>query len=160
MNDKETPIQQLHSDQRCNIDMTGSPTSMVMFDVNLNSGSTYSTLPFNPEDKTTYNYSIPMHIYDNSGNDHHLTMYFVKASWSEWDVPVIVDNKELIGTGYLKFKTDGEYWYMTGLKDLNWEPVAPAKMTINTYASTLYNTDFKIKSLSQNGRDIFHCSYK
>ncbi len=69
-------------------------TTGVIQALNLNStNTTPTTVPFSPDDPTTYNSSTSVNIYDSQGNAHVMTQYFVKDSANNWTMNVLVDGR-------------------------------------------------------------------
>lgn len=80
--------------------------------LNLNSGSDVPTVTtFDADNPLSYTYSTAMTVYDTLGNDHSLTMYFVKntATGGDWNVYATMDGDAdtAIQLGTLQFDTSG-----------------------------------------------------
>ena len=81
-------------------------TANVDVTVNLPSNTTPPASPFitgftkaNPPSSTTYNYASSVQIYDSLGNDHLMTMYYVKShALSTWNVYVGIDDVDVTQT--------------------------------------------------------------
>jgi flagellar hook protein FlgE len=70
-------------------------TEKVTQGFNLNSTNTQPTnTPFDPADPLSYNSSTSTNIYDEQGNAHVMTQYFVKTSTANtWQMNVLVDGR-------------------------------------------------------------------
>jgi len=71
-------------------------------------------LVVNPHDPKTYNYSTSATVYDSLGEQHSLSMYFVKSSTvaNQWDVYYEFDGNALVGQEgpyQIQFDTSGKY---------------------------------------------------
>lgn len=67
-------------------DIQPNATTELNVGLNLDSRLTTPTSAFDATDGSTYNYSTSATIYDSLGNDHIMTMYFVKSAGGTWDV--------------------------------------------------------------------------
>lgn len=69
-------------------------TSVVTQPFNLNSTATIPTITaFDPLDPTSYNSSTSVNVYDDQGNAHSMTQYFIKTGANTWDMKVLVDGR-------------------------------------------------------------------
>lgn len=70
-------------------------TTTIAQGFNLNSTNTQPVnTPFNPADPLTYNSSTSTNIYDEQGNAHVMTQYFVKSPTSNsWQMNVLIDGR-------------------------------------------------------------------
>lgn len=70
------------------------PTSNLDQTFNLNSTNLVpTTLPFDPNDPTTYNSSTSTNIFDSQGNSHVFTQYFLKTGPNNWQMNVLIDGR-------------------------------------------------------------------
>lgn len=77
-------------------DLNPVPTSKVDTSLNLDSRATVPTnFPFNASDPTTYNHQTPVDVYDSLGNEHTMSMYYVKTGSGTWDVYAGSDGTEV-----------------------------------------------------------------
>lgn len=77
-------------------DLSPKPTTKVEAKIQLNSDSTVpENTPFNAADPTTYNKQTPVDVYDTLGNQHVMSVYYVKTSAGHWDVYVGSDGVEM-----------------------------------------------------------------
>ncbi len=104
-------------------------TSKINQTVNLN--STLDEIdpvvtPFDPTDPTTYSRATSTVIYDDQGNPHTMTQYFVKTAPNEWDMHVSVSGQpfapvqlEFDASGKMITPASGQITYT------NWIPQKP-----------------------------------
>ncbi|MFL6630891.1 MAG: flagellar hook protein FlgE, partial [Massilia sp.] len=77
-------------------DMKPVSTTKVDTSINLDSRETVPTnFPFNANDATTYNKQVPVSVYDTLGNEHTMSMFYVKTGSGTWDVYAGADGTEL-----------------------------------------------------------------
>jgi flagellar hook protein FlgE len=77
-------------------DMKPVATTRVSTSLNLDSrAKTPTNYPFNASDATTYNHQTPVSVYDTLGNQHTLSLYYVKSDSGTWDVYAGSDGTEL-----------------------------------------------------------------
>lgn len=77
-------------------DLKPVPTSRVDTQMQLNSGEAVPEKnPFNAADPATYNKQVPVSVYDTLGNEHVMSMYYVKTSSGHWDVYIGSDGVEM-----------------------------------------------------------------
>lgn len=93
-------------------------TTVATMAVNLDSGSTTPTLPWNPANPAgTSNYSTSTQVYDSLGQAHRVDVYYRDNGGGQWDYHAMVDGGELTGgtagtpteiaSGTMQFNTDG-----------------------------------------------------
>jgi flagellar hook protein FlgE len=71
-------------------------TSRVDTQMQLNSGETVpAKTPFDAADPSTFNKQVPVSVYDSLGNEHVMSMFYVKTSSGHWDVYVGSDGVEM-----------------------------------------------------------------
>ena len=76
-------------------DLPPRVTDLVTTGINLDSRSTMpTTTPFDVSDPNSYNKQVPLDVYDALGNAHTLSLFYVKAGPSQWDVYVASDGTE------------------------------------------------------------------
>jgi flagellar hook protein FlgE len=79
-------------------DLTPVATTKVDTSLNLDSRAAVPTnFPFNASDPTTYNHQTPVSVYDTLGNEHSMSLYYVKTGSGSWDVYVGSDGTEATG---------------------------------------------------------------
>jgi flagellar hook protein FlgE len=77
-------------------DLKPIATTKVDTQMQLDSRATVPTkTPFNADDAETYNKQIPVTVYDSLGNDHTMSMYYVKTDAGTWDVYAGSDGIEM-----------------------------------------------------------------
>jgi len=84
-------------------DMKPVATTKVDTSINLDSRETIPTnFPFNANDATTYNKQVPVSVYDTLGNEHTMSMYYVKTGSGTWDVYAGADGTEITNVNVAK----------------------------------------------------------
>jgi flagellar hook protein FlgE len=84
-------------------DMKPVATTKVDTSLNLDSRETIPTnFPFNANDATTYNKQVPVSVYDTLGNEHTMSMYYVKTGSGTWDVYAGADGTEITNVNVAK----------------------------------------------------------
>ncbi|MFS2214236.1 flagellar hook protein FlgE [Telluria sp. Tellsp104] len=87
-------------------DMKPVATTKVDTSINLDSRETVPTnFPFNANDATTYNKQVPVSVYDTLGNEHTMSMFYVKTGSGTWDVYAGADGTELTNVNVAKAAT-------------------------------------------------------
>jgi flagellar hook protein FlgE len=77
-------------------DMKPNATTKVDTSINLDSReSTPTNFPFSANDATTYNKQVPVSVYDSLGNEHTMSLYYVKTGSGTWDVYAGADGTEI-----------------------------------------------------------------
>jgi len=85
------------------VDMKPVATTKVDTSINLDSRETTPTnFPFNANDATTYNKQVPVSVYDTLGNEHTMSMYYVKTGSGTWDVYAGADGTEITNVNVAK----------------------------------------------------------
>jgi flagellar hook protein FlgE len=88
-------------------DMKPVATTKVDTSINLDSRETAPTnFPFNANDATTYNKQVPVSVYDTLGNEHTMSMYYVKTGSGTWDVYAGADGTEITNVNVAKAGMD------------------------------------------------------
>jgi flagellar hook protein FlgE len=75
-----------------------SPVSTTTVDTSLNLDSrddVPTAFPFDADDATTYNKQTPVSVFDTLGNEHVMSLYYVKTGSGTWDVYVGSDGTEM-----------------------------------------------------------------
>jgi flagellar hook protein FlgE len=89
------------------VDMKPVATTKVDTSINLDSRETVPTnFPFNANDATTYNKQVPVSVYDTLGNEHTMSMYYVKTGSGTWDVYAGADGTEITNVNVAKAGMD------------------------------------------------------
>jgi flagellar hook protein FlgE len=88
-------------------DMKPVATTKVDTSINLDSRETTPTnFPFNANDATTYNKQVPVSVYDTLGNQHTMSLYYVKTGSGTWDVYAGADGTEITNVNVDKASMD------------------------------------------------------
>lgn len=152
-----------------------NPTSNVDLVANLDSRSTSPTVPFGGPfdafatpptypDPNSYNATTFTTVYDSLGNEHVLTVYFVKtATPNEWEAHTTIDGVTTSGPETLTFQSNGQFDPATLPVNLNiagWNPLNSAgtptgadlqTFSINMSKATQFGADFAVSKISQDG---------
>lgn len=140
----------------------GPPQATSDIDVTLNlsaSDTVPITVPFNPNDPTSFNNSTSTVIYDSLGTAHTSTLYYVKSAvLNQWDAYNYVDGNEVTSGGVspisLSFNSDGT---LAGPNSIAYDAVPsgtgalPIQVDVNYPNSTQFGSPFAVNGLSQNG---------
>lgn len=134
--------------QLANLTMPASASTAATLNVNLDSTDTVvPTLPFDPNDSTTYNYNSAVSIYDSLGNLHNAQLFYVKTSTpNSWAVNVCVDGTQVGSAGTMTFSQNGICTGTTGLDNLTFTPTtgaADVTFTITATGSTQVANPYK-----------------
>ena len=70
-------------------------SSRIDFSLNLNSSSELISVPFDPLNGSTYNYSQSTEVFDSLGVGHTLTQYFVHNGSNQWETHYYVDGAQV-----------------------------------------------------------------
>ena len=104
--------------------------------------TTSSTYSFDPEDGTTYNYSVTTEVYDSLGVSHSLTQYYVKTDDSSWTINYTLDGTVLTAeTDTLTFDSDGDLETVNGV-------AAYTSQTVNGTETKTYDSSVTTLTLS------------
>ncbi|WP_295993729.1 flagellar hook protein FlgE [Rugamonas sp.] len=77
-------------------DLTPVQTTKANYSANLNSTEPNPTVtPFDANNPLTYNHPYVQPVYDSLGNQHTMSVYYVKTAASTWDVYASVDGTEI-----------------------------------------------------------------
>jgi flagellar hook protein FlgE len=126
-------------------DLKPVATTKVDTSLNLDSGSAIPVnSPFNASDPTTFNKQSPVNVYDTLGNEHVMSMYYVKTGAGKWDVYVSSDGVEMTAQAVAGAAqgTDAAHAAVSAARDA-WQvaskavPPNPATVAaaLNTYAT-------------------------
>ncbi|MGB1110277.1 MAG: flagellar hook protein FlgE [Gammaproteobacteria bacterium] len=122
---------------------------------NLDASSEAVTVPFDPANRSSYNHSSALSVYDSLGVEHSATQYFRKTGDGAWDYHLTVDGTEVGTATALTFDTAG---LMTtpadGLVSKGPATIPGAEdLTLNVDLSdtTQFDSDFAIHALDQDG---------
>lgn len=154
-------------------------TTKVTQGFNLNSTNTQPiNTPFDPADPLSYNSSTSTNIYDEQGNAHVMTQYFVKSSTANtWQMNVLIDgrnpadpvNSTVPSTTTLEFSPSGSLltpasgstaiagWQPAVRNtDGSWSlnnaaPAAGLDVSVDMRGSTQYASAFAVNSVAQDG---------
>jgi flagellar hook protein FlgE len=84
-------------------DMKPTATTKVDTSINLDSREkTPINFPFSANDATTYNKQVPVSVYDTLGNEHTMSLYYVKTGSGTWDVYAGADGTEISNVNVAK----------------------------------------------------------
>ena len=104
-------------------------TSKINQTVNLNStlDEIDPGVTFDPADPTTYSRATSTVIYDDQGNPHTMTQYFVKTAPNEWDMHVSVSGQTWTPPEQLRFDASGKMITPASgqITYSNWTPQKP-----------------------------------
>ncbi|UGQ45229.1 flagellar hook protein FlgE [Massilia endophytica] len=76
-------------------DLAPVQTTKANFKINLDSRAEIpATVPFDAADPTTYNKQTVLPVYDSLGNEHVMSMFYVKTAGGQWDVYAGNDGRE------------------------------------------------------------------
>jgi len=101
--------------------LIGKATSSSIFGFNLSPNHSIPILPFDSNNRESYNLVMGSILHDNAGKRHTLSIYLVKSVNNSWDAHVKVDDKS-IATGNVYFKTSGEFDKSSNLDNLTYTP--------------------------------------
>ena len=135
---EETTAEQLLGFVRKTSDTQNNPSVVNSFEITAAAGSSGSLTsvyaPYSIFDKSSYDYSSSINIYDSLGNPHTITFYFKKVAGNYWEWHAVADSSDLDGAlpdengnpqpyeigngGYLIFNSSGSLKEATGIDDL------------------------------------------
>ncbi len=135
---EETTAEQLLGFVKKTSDNADNPTVINSFEITATAGGSGSLTsvyaPYSIFDKSSYNYSSSINIYDSLGNPHTITFYFKKVSGNYWEWHAVADSTDLDGAlpdsngnpqpyeigngGYLIFNSSGSLKEATGTDEL------------------------------------------
>lgn len=133
-------------------------TSSVEVGVNLHANELPPTVAWvggNNPPPDSYTSVTSTTVFDSLGNDHVLSLYFVKtANENEWDVRVQMDNTDVGNASNLVFNTNGTYSSSTPDPiQIAFSPSGsdPMSVSLNLSRSTQFGSPFAVESLLQDG---------
>lgn len=113
-----------------------------------------TTTPFDPTDKTSFNFASTAIVYDSLGTANTLDLYYVKTSANNWTVNAYA-NGTSIGTGSMVFDgATGSLSSTSGLTGLTFTPTsgAPAQsFDLVMTGATQYSSISTAKPFTSNG---------
>jgi flagellar hook protein FlgE len=140
---------------------TGGSVGATGVQANLNLDSRESlpiTVPFDPTDATTYNKSTSATVYDTLGNNHSMSMYFVKTGAGAWSVYTELDGDAttLSAATPLVFDSTGKLTTpANGIIPQSFAVTSgattPMTFDLNLTGSTQYGSVFATNSITQDG---------
>lgn len=152
-----------------------NPTALVDVTSNLDSRETPPLVPFGgpfdafaavptSPDSDSYNATTSTTVYDELGNPHVLSMYFVKTSTAnEWETHTLIDGVTTSGPDTLTFQSNGQFDPATLPVEVNiagWAPLNDAGLpsgasaqtfTVSLSRSTQFGSDFAVSTITQDG---------
>jgi flagellar hook protein FlgE len=140
----------------------GPPQATANIDVTLNlssSDAVPATVPFDPNDPSSFNNSTSTVIYDSLGSAHTSTHYYVKSAvLNQWETYQYVDGNEVTSGGVspitLTFNPDGT---LAGPNSIAYDAVPsgtgalPVQTSVNYTNTTQFGSSFSVNGLSQDG---------
>ncbi len=137
---------------------TVQATTLVKWNINLNANEVIPDSVFDPRDANSYNFKTNINIHDSLGAPYKLSLYYVKNDVNSWTAYAYMYLIKL-GSGTIKFTSNGNLASVEGLDNLNWQPYTGAKspqyFSIDMTCSTQYGSANKIKEKAwQNGHTL------
>ena len=140
----------------------GPPSATSAIDVSLNLSSSDSvpvTVPFDPNDPTSFNNSTSTVTYDSLGSAHTSTLYYVKSAvLNQWDTYQYIDGNEVTSGGVspiaVTFNPDGT---LAGPTNIAYDAAPsgtgalPLQIDVNYANTTQFGSAFAVNGLSQDG---------
>lgn len=140
----------------------GPPQATANIDVTLNlssSDAVPATLPFDPNDPSSFNNSTSTVVYDSLGTTHSSTLYYVKSAvLNQWDTYQYIDGNEITSGGVspisVTFNPDGT---LAGPASIAYDAVPsgtgalPLQVDVNYANTTQFGSSFAVNGLSQDG---------
>ncbi len=115
-------------------------------------------------DPDSYNASTFTTVYDSLGNEHVMTVYFVKgATPNEWVAHTAIDGVTTSGPHNITYQSNGQFAAASLPMELNiagWTPLNSAgnpvgadvqNFTVDMSTATQFGTDFSVSAISQDG---------
>ena len=152
-----------------------NPTGSVDITLNLDSRETAPLVPFGgpfdafavpptSPDSNSFNATSSTTIYDELGNPHVLSTFFVKTSTAnQWEVHTLVDGVTTSGPDTLTFQSNGQFDPATLPVEVNiagWTPLNSAgaptgasaqSFTVSLSNGTQFGSDFAVSTIVQDG---------
>ncbi|WIO73473.1 flagellar hook protein FlgE [Porticoccaceae bacterium LTM1] len=129
-------------------------------------GGPYDAFATPPTEPTSdmYNASTSTTVYDDLGNPHILSTYWVKtANAGEWNAHTMIDGVSTSGPEVLTFEQNGQFDLSSGPVELNinnWQPrnkdgsivnVSPQNFTVDLSSNTQFGSPFAVSAINQDG---------
>jgi flagellar hook protein FlgE len=152
-----------------------NPTALVDITSNLDSRDTAPLVPFGgpfdafaavptAPDSDSYNATTSTTVYDELGNPHVLSMYFVKTSTAnEWETHTLIDGVTTSGPDTLTFQSNGQFDPTTlpiEVSIAGWAPLndvglpsgaSAQSFTVSLSRSTQFGSEFAVSTITQDG---------
>ena len=137
-----------------------SATTDISASLNLSSSDAVPvTLPFDPNDPTSFNNSTSIVTYDSLGTAHTSTLYYVKTALpNQWDSYHYIDGNVVASGGFspitVTFNQDGT---IAGPVNIPYDAVPsgtgalPLQFSVDYANTNQYGSPFAVNGLSQNG---------
>jgi flagellar hook protein FlgE len=138
-------------------DLQPVQTTEVEIGLNLDSRDTaLSAAAFDVSDPSTYNSSTSVTLYDSLGNDHILTMYFVKTAGGTWSVFQQLDGGTASAANPLTFDssgaiTSGASTNLSLTIPASFGAATPQAVTLDFTGSTQFGSGFGVNRQIQDG---------
>ncbi|MDZ7783987.1 MAG: flagellar hook protein FlgE [Halioglobus sp.] len=150
-------------------------TSQVDITANLDSREGPPAIPFGgpfdafaspptAPDPASYNATTSATIYDELGNAHIMSQFFVKtANPNEWNVHTLIDGVTAAGPDTITFQSNGKFDPTSLPVEVNvtgWNPLneaglptgaSPQDFTVSLSKSTQFGSDFAVSNVTQDG---------
>ncbi|MFT4518784.1 MAG: flagellar hook protein FlgE [Halioglobus sp.] len=150
-------------------------TALVELTANLDSREVTPTVPFGgpfdafapvptSPDPDSYNATTTVTVYDEQGNAHSMSSYFVKtANPNEWDVHTLIDGVTTSGPDTISFQSNGKFDPASLPIDISvtgWNPLndvgattgaSAQDFTISMSQFTQFGAEFAVSSAVQDG---------
>lgn len=129
-------------------------TDNLDFTANLDANAKAPTLPFDRDEKESYNNLYSSKVYDSLGREHNVEQYFVKTADGKWDVHAFVDGKPATpATSQLEFDVNGVLTAPLTPAAISADApgAAPLNITINYSGTSQYGAEFNVSKNNANG---------
>jgi flagellar hook protein FlgE len=134
-------------------------TGNVYAALNLDAQQIVPTIPFDPNDPSSYTHSTSIVTYDSLGNSHTATMYFRKTADNQWNGYLYVDGAAVTSGGnpnfQLGFSTTGALTSPANgqitMDAYTPAGAAPLNIVMDFGDTTQYGGSFAVNSLGQDG---------
>jgi len=122
----------------------------------------FATPPTKP-DASMYNSTTSMTVYDDLGNSHVMSLYFIKGANNTWESRTLIDGVEVGGATALPFQADGKFSgdnLPLSIAITDWQPrdasgtangAALQSFTIDLSESTQFGSTFGVSLIDQDG---------
>lgn len=146
-------------------DIPPRATTTASLVLNLDAGQTVPAVAFDPANAASYNNSTSLTLYDSLGNQHAMTLYFVKtATANQWSMYGQINGTALsnvnLGAGAglpatLNFNTSGQLTTAMPLAGvtaaLTGGAASPLTFALNLASTTQFGSNFGVNAVSQDG---------